>query len=57
MTSTYEDLLIFLLILVVIILEVKWFYPRWIVKVVRSPDGQTRQYSIGKKKVFSKRIS
>jgi vang-like len=48
MTSTYEDLLLFLLLLVVLVLEVKWLYPKWIVKVVRSPDGQTRQYTIGK---------
>jgi vang-like len=48
MTSTYEDLLLFLLILTVFILEVKWLYPKWIVKVVRSPDGQTRQYTIGR---------
>ena len=50
MTSTYEDLLLFLLIITVFILEVKWLYPKWIVKVVRSPDGQTRQYTIGNKK-------
>jgi vang-like len=48
MTSTYEDLLLFLLIIIVIRLEIKWFYPKWIVKVVRSPDGQTKQYTIGK---------
>jgi vang-like len=48
MTSTYEDLLLFLFILSVIILEVKWLYPKWIVKVVRSPDGETRHYTIGK---------
>ncbi|CAF1251137.1 unnamed protein product [Adineta steineri] len=47
MTSTYEDLLLFILILSVLILEIKWLYPKWIVKVVRSPDGQTRQYTIG----------
>jgi vang-like len=47
MTSTYEDLLLFILILSVLIFEVKWLYPKWIVKVVRSPDGQTRQYTIG----------
>jgi vang-like len=47
LTSTYEDLLLFLLIISVLILEIKWLYPKWIVKVVRSPDGQTRQYSIG----------
>lgn len=47
-TSTYEDLLLFLLVIAVLVLEVKWFYPKWIVKVVRSPDGQTRQYNIGK---------
>ncbi|CAF1139081.1 unnamed protein product [Adineta ricciae] len=47
MTSTYEDLLLFLLLLVIIILEIKWLYPKWIVKVVRSPDGQTKQYTIG----------
>ncbi|CAM2720078.1 unnamed protein product [Rotaria socialis] len=47
MTSTYEDLLLFMLILSVLILEIKWLYPKWIVKVVRSPDGQTRQYTIG----------
>jgi vang-like len=48
MTSTYEDLLLFLLIIIAIRLEIKWFYPKWIVKVVRSPDGQTKQYTIGK---------
>nr|ACC43963.1 Strabismus [Philodina roseola] len=47
LTSMYEDLLLFLLIIAVFLLEVKWIYPRWIVKVVRSPDGQTRQYTIG----------
>jgi vang-like len=47
MTSTYEDLLLFILIISVLILEIKWLYPKWIVKVVRSPDGQTRQYTIG----------
>ncbi|CAF1109894.1 unnamed protein product [Rotaria sordida] len=47
MTSTYEDLLLFILILSVFILEIKWLYPKWIVKVVRSPDGQIRQYTIG----------
>ena len=46
-TSSYEDLLVFLLLLAVLIFEVKWLYPKWIVKVVRSPDGQTRQYTIG----------
>jgi vang-like len=49
MTSTYEDLLLFILILSVLIFEVKWLYPKWIVKVVRSPDGQTRQYTIGRR--------
>jgi vang-like len=48
LTSTYEDLLLFVFILAVLILEVKWFYPKWIVKIVRSPDGQTRQYTIGR---------
>jgi vang-like len=49
-TSTYEDLLLFLLLLTAITLEIKWLYPKWIVKIVRSPDGQTRQYTIGKKR-------
>lgn len=48
MTSTYEDLLLFLLILSIFVSEVKWLYPKWIVKVVRSPDGQTKQYTIGR---------
>jgi vang-like len=47
MTSTYEDLLLFLLIISICILEIKWLYPKWIVKIVRSPDGQTKQYTIG----------
>jgi len=47
MTSTYEDLLLFLLLISICILEIKWLYPKWIVKVVRSPDGQTKQYTIG----------
>lgn len=46
-TSTYEDLLLLILILSVLILEIRWLYPKWIVKIVRSPDGQVRQYSIG----------
>lgn len=46
-TSSYEDLALFLLILSIIILEIKCLYPKWIVKVVRSPDGQIRQYTIG----------
>ena len=49
-SSTYEDLMILLFVLTVLVLEIRWFYPKWIVKIVRSPDGQTRQYSIGKKK-------
>lgn len=48
LTSIYEDLLLFLLILWVFVSEVKWLYPKWIVKVVRSPDGQTKQYTIGR---------
>jgi len=48
MTSTYEDLILFLFLLIVIVLEIKCLYPKWIVKIVRSPDGQTRQYTIGK---------
>jgi vang-like len=52
MTSTYEDLLLFLLFLTLFILEVKWLYPKWIVKVVRSPDGQTKQYTIGRISFF-----
>lgn len=48
MTSTYEDLLLFLLFITILILEMKWLYPKWIVKIVRSPDGQTRQYTIGR---------
>lgn len=47
-TSTYEDLLLFLLFITTLTLEIKWLYPKWIVKIVRSPDGQTRQYTIGK---------
>ena len=47
MTSSYVDLLLVDLFLTVLVLEIRWFYPRWIVKVVRSPDGQTRQYTIG----------
>jgi vang-like len=52
MTSTYEDLLLFILIISVLILEIKWLYPKWIVKVVRSPDGQSRQYTIGIRRYF-----
>ena len=48
MTSAYEDLLLFLLIISIFILEIKWLYPRWIVKVVRSPDGQARRYTVGR---------
>ena len=53
LTSTYEDLLLFILIISILILEIKWLYPKWIVKVVRSPDGQTRQYTIGNRRSFS----
>lgn len=49
MTSTYEDLLLFFLFIVILTLEIKWLYPKYIVKIVRSPDGHTRQYTIGKR--------
>lgn len=49
MTSTYEDLLLFFLFIVILTLEIKWLYPKYIVKIVRSPDGHTKQYTIGKR--------
>ncbi|CAF0754831.1 unnamed protein product [Didymodactylos carnosus] len=46
-TSSYLDILLFLHYITLLVLEIKCLYPKYVVKIVRSPDGVTKQYSIG----------
>ena len=48
LTSFYEDLLIYFFLINILLVHMKYFYPKWIVKIVRSPDGHTKQYTIGR---------
>ena len=47
-TVTYVDLLLFIFILSVFIIKVRPYQPDFVVKIVRSPDGETSEYTIGK---------
>ncbi|CAF1227583.1 unnamed protein product [Didymodactylos carnosus] len=46
-TSSYIDILLFLHYITLLIFEIKYLYPKYVVRIVRSPDGIARQYSIG----------
>jgi len=45
---SYVDVLLFLFIVSVIILELRQSRPEFVVKIVRSPDGEQSEYTVGK---------
>lgn len=45
---SYVDVLLFLFIVSVIILELRQSRPEFVVKIVRSPDGEQSEYNLGK---------
>ena len=45
---SYVDVLLFIYIISVFILELRQLKPEYVVKIVRSPDGEESEYSIGK---------
>lgn len=47
-TIAYVDVLLFVFIVSVFILKVRSIEPEYVVKMVRSPDGEQRQYTIGR---------
>ena len=47
-TDSYVDVLLFVFIVSVFILELRHLQPQYVVKIMRSPDGEQRQYTIGK---------
>ena len=47
-TVTYVDILLFIFIISVFLMEIRQLQPRYVVKVMRSPDGIQREYTIGK---------
>ncbi|RNA06068.1 Vang 1 [Brachionus plicatilis] len=46
-TGSYVDVLLFVFIISVFVLELRHLEPRYVIKMVRSPDGQCREYSVG----------
>jgi hypothetical protein len=47
-TVTYVDVLLFVYIIAVFILEIRHMQPQYVVKIVRSPDGEQTEYTLGK---------
>ena len=47
-TVSYVDVLLFIFIVSVIILKIRHQDPEFVVKIVRSPDGEQSEYTIGK---------
>ena len=45
--SSFVDALLFVHYLAIILLEIRHLQPEFVVKIVRSPDGESRSYSIG----------
>ncbi|KAK6636898.1 hypothetical protein RUM43_010562 [Polyplax serrata] len=45
--SSLCDTLLFILFIAVVLLEIKHLQPTYYIKVVRSPDGESRSYAIG----------
>lgn len=45
---SYIDVLLFIYIVAVFIIKIRHIQPEFVVKVVRSPDGEHQQYTIGK---------
>jgi vang-like len=46
-TASYVDVLLFIFVISVFILKIRQMQPEYVVKIVRSPDGQQFQYNIG----------
>ena len=46
-TVSYVDVLLFVFVISVLVLEMRHLEPRFVIKVVRSPDGESREYTIG----------
>lgn len=46
-TVSYVDVLLFVFIISVFVLEMRHLEPRFVIKIVRSPDGESREYNIG----------
>jgi vang-like len=47
-TATYVDVLLFIYIISVFLIEIRQLQPQYVVRIMRSPDGQQREYNIGK---------
>ena len=47
-TVTYVDVLLFIYIVSVFLIEIRQIQPQYVVRIMRSPDGQQREYNIGK---------
>ncbi len=47
-TVTYVDVLLFIYIISVFIMEIRQLQPHYVVRIMRSPDGIQREYTIGK---------
>lgn len=47
-TVSYVDVLLFIFIISVFLFELRHLQPQYVVKIVRSPDGETSEYTIGK---------
>ena len=47
-SASYIDVLLFIYILSVIIIEIRHLRSEFIVRIVRSPDGKVSEYSLGK---------
>ncbi|EEB14990.1 conserved hypothetical protein [Pediculus humanus corporis] len=45
--SSLNDTLLFILFIAVVLLEIKHLQPTYYIKVVRSPDGESRSYAVG----------
>lgn len=46
-TVSYVDVLLFIFIISVFILELRHLQPQYVIKIIRSPDGLEKEYTIG----------
>lgn len=46
-TSSYVEVLLFLFVICVLLLELRQLQPSFVVRVMRSPDGEQREYDLG----------
>lgn len=47
-TVSYVDVLLFVFIISVFVIEIRQTKPEFVVKIVRSPDGECREYNLGR---------